>query len=41
MAVIFIITIMAFCCEILDMEGYVLQVRSYLESYLFYYLFIS
>ena len=41
MTVIFIITNMVFCYEILDMGGYVPQVRSYLVSYLFNYLIIS
>ena len=41
MTVIFIITNMVFCYEILDMEGYMPQVRLYLVSYLLNYLFIS
>ena len=41
MAVIFIIIIIVICYEIVGMEGCVPQVRSYLASYLFNYLFIS
>ena len=38
MAVIYIIVVMVICYEILGMEGYVLQLWSYLVSYLSNYL---